>query len=169
MEGKFRLETAPSFGSPYFEFTRSDGSTVFDTRDKLFRVTEVFKGSLVIPFRNTPVNSVTNYFIGNCALPSDFVLGYMRTTEILFGGIELNPFPDNNEWFFMCGTFVGFPNPGFANIGGTDCMCYTFIANNGQVVLEEQVAVYEIKNTVGQTLQLAGFTLEYELWVGTFV
>lgn len=164
MPGRFRLELGAS--PPYFELVGSDGASKFDSRDKLFRCTDVLQGSRTFASRATPRNEVNVYSVGSCNANATHVLGYMRTTSTSFGTVSLNPFPDTGEWFAMQGTFVGWCS---ANGSGSDAAAYTFLASAGAVTLEEQLAIYVIRNEFGQTFQFGGFTLEWELWVGTFI
>ena len=164
MGGRFRLDTSAS--PPYFELVGADGVSRFDSRDKLFRCTNVLQGAMTFATRATPRNEVNSYSVGTCAAAATHVLGYMRTTSVSFGTVSLNPFPDTGEWFAMQGTFVGWCS---ASGSGSDAVAYTFLASDGVVTLEEQLAIYEIRNEFGQTFQFGGFTLEWELWVGTFV
>lgn len=166
MPGRFRLETAPASGPPYFELVGADGVSRFDTRDKLFRATDAVRGSLTLSSRVTPIDATNVYTLGSCAAAADFVLGYMRRVSGSFSG-SFDPFPD--DWFYMSGTYVGFPNPGFAGYGGSDAVGYTLLAGGGLITLEERLVIYEIRNEVGQFFDYGGYQLEYEVWAGTFL
>lgn len=165
MPAQFRMNLGLT--PPAIQLIGSDGVARFDSRDKLLRCTNVIKGTQTFAARNTPINATNVYTLGSCAAEATFALGYMRTTSVSFGTAALNPFPDTGEWWFMSGTFVGWPSP-FAS-GGHDAVAYTLLCSGGSVTLEEQLAIYEIKNEFGQTFQFGGYTLEYEVWACTFV
>jgi len=163
MGGVFRFVPSPVSGPAYFELVGSDGVRRWSTLDKIFRVTDVLQGTKSFTSRSTPINSVTTSTIGSCNTNANFVLGYMKVTTSLQAG-QLSPFPTDGDWFYVSGSYTAFAG------GGADLsLCsYTFTASGGTVSLEEELAIYIVKNDVGQTFNFPAFTLTYELWVGTF-
>ncbi len=164
MPAKFRLETAPVSGDPYFELLAADGSQRWSSRDKLFRVTDTLVGSVSYANRTTPLNGTTSQTLGSCSADATHVHGYVKLASVSLGAGQLSPFPAVGDWYYCSGTLVGFPSA-----GASDSLCaYTFLASGGSVTIEEQVTVYIIQNEFGQTFSFPAFTLDYELWIGTF-
>lgn len=163
--GKGILRTWPPPPSAWtqIQLIGSDGQQRWSSADKIFRVTNVLKGTISYPLRPTPINSVSAATLGACDPSSTFVLGYVRLLSISLQPGQLSPFPGIGDWYYVSGTYLG-----LCSVGGDDTSAYTFTASGGVVYLEEQLAIYEIKNSVGQTYPFPPFTLEYELWIGQF-
>lgn len=164
MPGVFRFVPSPGSGPAYFELVGSDGNQRWSSKDKIFRVTDVLQGSIAFSQRSTPLDLVDTTTIGACNADADTVLGYMKLASITLQPAQLSPFPAVGDWYYVSGTYLG--HAGY----GSDSVCaYTFLASGGVVSIEEQLAIYEIQNDVGQTFPYPAFTLDYELWVGTFL
>lgn len=140
----------------------SDGQQRWSSNDKIWRTTDVLKDTISFSIRPTPVYGVTSHTLGACHASANWVLGYVKLTALTLQPGQLSPFPALNDWYYVSGTYLGLTGV------GDDCCAYTFKAAGGSVVLEEQLAIYEIKNSVGQTFPYPPFTLEYELWIGHF-
>lgn len=163
--GKGILRTYPQPPSAWTEIQLigSDGQRRWSSNDKIFRVTDVLRSSISFAQRLTPINSVTSHTLGSCNANSNFVLGYVRMASISLQPGQLSPFPAIGDWYYVSGTYLG-----LSAGDGDNAAAYTFLASGGVVTLEEQLAVYLIKNDVGQTFPFPAFTLDYELWIGQF-
>jgi len=162
--GKGVLRTWPQPPDAWTEIQMigSDGVQRWSTADSIFHVTDVLQGSQSFPQRMTPVTGNSTATLGSCNAAATYVLGYMKLASVGLQAGQLSPFPAVGDWYYVSGTYLGFTGI------GDDCCAYTFMASGGVVSLEEQLAVYEVKNSVGQTFNFPAFTLDYELWIGYF-
>lgn len=166
--GTFRLN-----GSR-FELIGSDGNTRWTTDEKLFRVTNALTGSVTFPIRTVSsagvVSSDTDTYLGPCEGGSTFVNGYFKATS--HGGTNLNaqPFTDVGDWIYANGTYVGFPIESAATGARLDdVIALTFFASGGGVYLNERLLLYYYSTgEFAQGYSLPAYTIQYELWVGTF-
>lgn len=163
-----RFELVASASPPYFRFTNAAGAVIADSRDKLFRVTDVVAGATSFGQRVPPLNSFTTRTLGSCNGAADFVLGFAKITYP--GGRGADGLPEG-DWFNVSGTYLHVFGSGLSN---NDHLChaaalYTFRASGGIVVVDEHIAMTAYQNEFGQTLNVVAIDLYYELWVGTFV
>ena len=162
-KGALRTWPQPPSNWTEIQLVGSDGNVRWSTSDKIFRVTDVLIGSKSYVQRTTPISTVTTDTIGSCNAASNFVLGYVKLASITLQPGQLSPFPALDDWYYVSGTYLG-----LCSSGGDDASAYTFMASGGVVSIEEQLAIYTIKNSVGQTFPYPAFTLDYELWIGHF-
>jgi hypothetical protein len=156
-----RIDLSPT---PQIAFYNSAGVKMFSSADKLFRVTDVIIGTKQIASRATPQTGTTVYDLGNCHASADSVMGYIkwRYTESGFEVDALQRYLPANTWFYVSGSYV------FAR-GSSIMAAYSFRASGGDVLMDEQLGIAEIKNSVGQSFPYQFGTMDYELWAGTFV
>jgi hypothetical protein len=164
-KGRLRTYPLPPGAWTEIQLIGSDGQQRWSSADKIWRTTDVLKGSISFSVRSTPINTVTTHTLGSCNAASNWVLGYMRMSAITLQPGQLSPFPAVGDWYYVSGTYLGLST---SNSGGDNAAAYTFTASGGVVRLEEQLVAYEIGNDVGQTFPFPPFTIEYELWIGHF-
>ena len=162
----FRHVPAAGATPGYFQFVNASGVVVVDSRDKLFRVTDVLIGNYTFGFLTPPVDSRRTQTLGSCNALADFVMGYARAG---YSQTYLDGVPETG-WFNVSGSYVHAFGSGANNSGGNTngVVAYSFEAAGGVVTLEERIAMAGYNTDVGQSLQYTPPTLYYELWIGTF-
>lgn len=161
--GVFRYNS--SIGA--LEMLNGAGQTVFDSRDKLFRVTDVLIGDVASNVFNTPISRDWTYSLGSCNSNSDTVLGFARMDYS--GGTAIDGVPATG-WFVVGGTYQHVFGTGVGSSEGPTALAYySFEATSGSVTMKEAIEMGEYKTDLGQTLQYISPKIYYELWVGTFV
>ena len=161
-KGVLRTYPAPPSAWTEIQLIGSDGVQRWSSADKIWRTTDVLRSSISFSQRSTPVIGSTTHTLGSCHADANWVLGYVKLASITLQPAQLSPFPAVDDWYYVSGTLFGLPGYG-------DAACaYTFTASGGVVSLTEDLAIYEIKNSVGQTFPYPAFTFDYELWIGNF-
>jgi len=146
-------------GEPYIAFYKPDGNLLFSSRDKLFRVTDVLRGSYAWPSRLTPLTATQTVTLGSCHESADAVQGWIK---INYGGVDVvQQYVPEDAWMYVSGSYV--------TTWAGRMAVYTFKAADGVVFVEEQLGIQQVTNEVGQTFPYVAGTMQYELWCGTFV
>jgi len=160
--------------------TDVDGTTVFDTNERLFTVTNgPLQGSITLPTRtatrttaaNNSVNVNTNHTITAVNASANTVRGAFFVTAPSRGALL------NLGWFNASGTYIHLLEPRFpalgtdtTNAGLPSIAAYTFVASGGSLYLNEQCRLESNPPTGGSTtLTLPGATFQYYLFAGAWV
>lgn len=159
----------------------TDGTTVFDTDERLFCATNSVSGSAVMggytaseTFSGAPVRQdvSTLHSLGSINSSADIVRGsfYVTTTDGTGNATA-------RGWFSAGGTYVhqfvgtgagGSPN---SNLVVSCIACYTFLASGGTLYLHERVCMRAAGRTSPGTnsVTFPATTFQYNLLCGTFV
>lgn len=160
----------------------TDGTTVFDTNERLFCVTDTKSGTKALSSftasnnnsSNNYVNQDNYYDLGAINAAADTVRGSFYVTTS--GGSQGNV--AGIGWFNASGTYVHYFGSSAPVLGGgtNGALCqlalYTFIASGGHLYLNERISLQSTKSTSPSTtfrVTLLAPTFQYNLLCGTFV
>jgi hypothetical protein len=162
-------------------FRDTDGSTIFDTEERLMALTDRASGSAGAygPYTatqttttNTNVDVDTLHSLGSINAAADVVRGSFSVSTVSGDGTLYNL-----GWFNASGTYVHLFEPA-GPIGGpittysqiTSISCYTFRAISGTLYLHERVLMTATVPTAGSfSITASALTLSYNLFCGTFI
>lgn len=153
-------------GSGRILITDTDGSTAFDTDEKLFTVTNFLSGGFAVPARTavttgtTPTTIIdvdTNHSITAINAYADTVRGAFSASASTSQGVV------GFGYFNASGTYVHYNENGF--------MALTFLCISGVLYLHERTVLRAASTTIGltNTETIQSVTLSYKLFCGTWV
>lgn len=164
-------------------YVTDGGTTVFDTDDRLFTVTDVVTDSITLdehvatrtisPTTNSPIDINTNITLHSINSSADTVRGAFYVSAAGTKGALLDL-----GWFNASGSYVHLLYPRFPALGGTtnaglpSIAVYTFVASGGSLVLNEQVRLESqpvISPDTSTSVTLPGATLQYHLFCGAWI
>lgn len=169
-------------------YVTDGGTTVFDTDDRLFTVTDTITNSFTLPgrtateiaspFSQSPVVVNTNHTLHSINSSANTVRGSFKVTATVTGGGSSRL--TGVGWFNASGTYVHMLHarrpalsPGSTdNAGLPSISAYTFIASGGSLILNEQCIMRADPTGGGissTSLSLPGATLEYHLFCGAWI
>lgn len=157
----------------------TDGTTVFDTDERLFTATDSKSGSITRgPYTatdnnvsSTPIMFETLHNLGSINAAADIVRGSFKVTTAGQGAVA------NLGWFNASGTYVHWFGANLGVFTGTyfetgQFAFYTFEASGGVLYLRERVAAYadpSASSSITNSFTLLQLTIQYNLLCGTFV
>lgn len=137
--------------------TNTGGQVVFDTDWKMPAITNTVTGSITLPSRGNTGQTAVNHYLANVFGSAEFVLA----TASISGGPR---YPWVGTMFNSSGsvlTNLGWNTTGAWRLAGARSV--SFFTSGGALYLRE-----EFYNQF-PTLQLASFTLNYRVYIGSFV
>jgi hypothetical protein len=164
----FELEPANN----YARVIGTDGTVVLDTREELFHIISKVNGSVTRPsldWGGFASSDARNATIGLAAVNANCtgVLGLARITYST-GYSDL----PSGYWLVVGGTIVTVLKMG-QSVGGswgtyaTSIAMLSIVLNGGQAQLQESIRLKD-DSLSGPNVKLAGFTVDYRLFCGTF-
>lgn len=165
------------------------GVTVFDSNERMFAGTDgvsgLITGTLTLSSRtatrvitsssntHTPVNVNSNIVVASINSTANTVRGQIYVTDPSGAAHGITNF----GWFDASGTYVHYLGPNNAALGGsgnvsmTNIAAYTFLASGGQLLFNERCILHAPRSVSNGTYTrtLPGPTIQYNLYVGTFI
>lgn len=159
----------------------TDGTTVFDTEERLFCATNSVSGSISVSARtasntnsvNTLVNFETDHVLASVNTAADTVRGALYVTTTSGSGLITD-----RGWFNASGTYVhqfSATAPILASGSNSQVSVfalYTFFASGGTLYMKERVAMRSatsLSPSITLSVTIPASTFQYNLLCGTFV
>jgi len=140
--------------------TRSDGTVVLDTNEKMFVITDTITGNVTPPTRSLGSNGVQNISLGSVTPGSNFVIGNLTFTH---------PSTGIKKYMNAGGTFIStwYKNSIYAGPSVNGIRALTFMVVSNQLVMRDN---YNNGNSSGSIYgNMVGQNITYNIHVGRFV